>query len=189
MWSIITLGLDYGTRAYSLNSSYSWWTMVNGNWNCVRSAPMHRCAKLTNRSMQVCNNGLVAGALAIANEDPTGVAASILRQAVPNAALNCANSPDNDGTWSETANYWYFGTTGHTQMAAQLLTATGSTQNLLTSNPGMQKSGNYHMHVTGMQGLFAYGDTGPNKYSATANGMMFYGSQYSLSCFLSRRDR
>lgn len=64
-------------------------------------------------------------------------------------------------------------------MAAALLTATGSTQNLLDSNPGMKLSALYHMYVSGMQGLFAYGDTGPNKYTATANGLMFYGSQYS----------
>ena len=52
-------------------------------------------------------------------------------------------------------------------------------------------------YATGMQGLFTYGDTGPNKYTgeskavhimyilnadslstATANGLMFYGQQY-----------
>lgn len=88
MWSIITLGLDYGNRAYTQNTNYSWWTKVNGNWNCV------------------CNNGLTAGALAIANEDPTGVAAAVLALTVPNAAANCAFAPSPDGTWSETANYW-----------------------------------------------------------------------------------
>lgn len=96
---------------------------------------------------KVCNNGLVAGALAIANEDPTGIAARVLEYAVANAAENCAMSPSNDGTWSETANYWYFGTTGHVQMASALLSATGSTQNLLDSNPGMKLSGLYHMWV------------------------------------------
>jgi hypothetical protein len=85
-------------------------------------------------------------------------------------------------------------------MAAALLSATGSTQNLLTSNPGMKLSGLYHMcaslltllqnevdktdsslarpDVTGNQGLFNYGDAGPNKFVATANGLMFYGQQY-----------
>lgn len=64
-------------------------------------------------------------------------------------------------------------------MAASLLTATGSTQNLLYGNPGMKYSGKYHMYVTGLEGLFNYGDCGPNKYTATANGLMFYGNQYS----------
>lgn len=66
-------------------------------------------------------------------------------------------------------------------MAAALLTATGSTHDLMDSNPGMKLSALYHMYVTGMQGLFTYGDTGPNKYTATANGLMFYGKYYSAS--------
>ncbi|KAM0750669.1 hypothetical protein T439DRAFT_289176 [Meredithblackwellia eburnea MCA 4105] len=172
MWSIINLGLRYGILAHQGNAAYSWWTKVNGNWNCV------------------CNGGLTIGALAIANEDPTGVAAQLLSLAVPNANANCAMAPSPDGTWSETPNYWYFGTTGHAQMAAALLSATGSTQNLLDGNPGMKLSGLYHMYVTGQQGMFNYGDTGPNKYVATANGMMFYGAQYNIPMYtLFQRDR
>ncbi|KAK4703243.1 hypothetical protein P7C70_g2976, partial [Phenoliferia sp. Uapishka_3] len=174
--SIVTLGLQYGLNAYAdptgLGADYTWWTKVNGNWNCV------------------CNNGLTLGALAISGEDTTGVAAKVLAYTVPNAAENCAFSPSPDGTWSETANYWYFGTSAHSSMAAALLTSTGSTQNLLDSNPGMKLSALYHMYVTGMQGLFAYGDTGPNKYSTTANGIMFYGSQYNIPMYtLFQRDR
>lgn len=41
------------------------------------------------------------------NEDPTGVAAKLLAFTVPNAAANCAQAPSPDGTWSETANYWF----------------------------------------------------------------------------------
>ncbi|KAM0751042.1 hypothetical protein T439DRAFT_288209, partial [Meredithblackwellia eburnea MCA 4105] len=175
MWSIIELGLKYGLEVYqgaSAASSYSWWDKVDGNWNCV------------------CNDGMIVGALAIANEDPTGIAKQILPLALANANTYCAYAPSPDGTWSETANYWYFGTTAHVQMAAALLSATGSTQNLLDVNPGMKLSSLYHMYVTGMQGLFAYGDTGPNKYTATANGLMFYGSQYDIPMYtLFQRDR
>ncbi|ORY74549.1 chondroitin AC/alginate lyase [Leucosporidium creatinivorum] len=176
MWSIIELGLQKGLNAYAdpdgEGANYHWWTTVNGNWNCV------------------CNNGLIVGALAIANEDPTGIAARVLEYAVANAADNCAMSPSNDGTWSETANYWYFGTTGHVQMTSALLSATGSTHNLLDSNPGMKLSGLYHMYVTGHQGLFNYGDCGPNKFVATANALLFYGSQYDMPEYtLFQRDR
>ncbi|CEQ40577.1 SPOSA6832_02215, partial [Sporobolomyces salmonicolor] len=153
MWSIINLGLKYGHNAYydasGAGADYSWWTAVDGNWNCV------------------CNKGLTMGALAIANEDPTGIAAAILNQTVPNAQAHCS----------------YFGTYSHVEMAASLLSATGSTQNMLDANPGMKLSAIYHMYVTGMQGLFNYGDCGPNKYTATANGLMFYGAQYSRSPF------
>lgn len=40
MWSIINLGLNYGLNAYAApngaGADYTWWTKVNGNWNCVR---------------------------------------------------------------------------------------------------------------------------------------------------------
>lgn len=41
MWSILELGLQYGVTAYAdpygAGENYSWWTLVNGNWNCVCS--------------------------------------------------------------------------------------------------------------------------------------------------------
>jgi hypothetical protein len=87
-WSITNLGLRYGLLAHTSTTAYSWWTGVNGNWNCV------------------CNGGLVMGALAIMDEDTTGIAAQLLSLAVPNAVKNCANGPSTDGTWSETVSYF-----------------------------------------------------------------------------------
>ncbi|GAA5866724.1 hypothetical protein JCM8547_002738 [Rhodosporidiobolus lusitaniae] len=177
VWSIIELGLRYGNNAYNdpdgAGADYHWWTTVEGNWNCV------------------CNKGMAMGALAIINEDPTNsIARSVLDAAVESAATYCSFAPSPEGTWSETANYWYFGTYSHVEMAASLLSATGSTQNLLDANPGMRLSAMYHMYVTGNQGLFAYGDTGPNKYTATANGLMFYGNQFDMPVYtLFQRDR
>lgn len=98
MWSIINLGLYWGDQAYNNPQSYvGWWRQPGnnvGNWNCV------------------CNSGLSLGALAIVDVDPTGLAAKMLALTVPNAVSGCAHGPEaGDGTWSETANYWYFGTT------------------------------------------------------------------------------
>lgn len=173
MWSIITLGLEWGVKAYNdpdSHSAFGWWQTVNGNWNCV------------------CNGGLTLGALAILDDDPTGVAKTMLGLTVPNAAANCAAGPSSDGTWSETPNYWYFGTTGHAEMSSALLTATGSDYSLLAGDFNL--TGLYHMHVTGMTSLFNYGDHGPNKFSTTANSMMFYGSHYNSPQYtLFQRDR
>ena len=174
MWSILNLGLHYGDQAYTNASSvsYGWWTTTNGNWNCV------------------CNNGLTMGALAIYNEDPTGLAKKILGYTVANAPNNCGMASSSDGSWSETANYWYFGTYAHASMSAALISATGSDQNLLTSNAGTKLSGKFHMAITGHQGLFDYGDCGPNKYSTNANAMLLYGDQFSLPQYtLFQRDR
>lgn len=151
MWSILNLGLSYGLKVYNdpygAAASYSWWAVpgVAGNWNCV------------------CNGGLTMGALAIANEDPTGTAAAILAKTVPNAASNCAMGVQPDGTWTETANYWYFGATGHAEMATALLSATGSDGELMSSNPAQNLSSLFHMYVKGNTDMFNYGDCGPNK--------------------------
>ncbi|SGY78606.1 BQ5605_C008g04899 [Microbotryum silenes-dioicae] len=175
-WSITNLGLSYGLKVYQdpdgAAEGYSWWRLQPGNWDCV------------------CTNGLIMGALAIANEDTTGIAAKVLAYATANSAEVCAMAVQADGTWTETPNYWYFGTMAHAEAASSLLSATGSTQGLLTSNPSQNLSSLYHMYVTGQQGLFDYGDTGPRKFTATANGLLFYGDQFDIPTYaLFQRDR
>ena len=172
MWTMLDLGISKGIQAYN-GATYGWWTNgVNGNWNCVS------------------NGGMVLASLAILGDDPTGMASGMLDLAVPNAVKNCAMGPSTDGTWSETANYWYFGTTGHAEMTSALMTATGSDYGLLNTNSNFNKTGLYHMYVTGMTSLFNYGDHGPNKYSTTANSMIFYGSAYQAPTYmLFQRDR
>lgn len=81
---IVNLGLKKGLSQISNNN---FWLTATGNWNCV------------------CNNGLTAGALAIYNEDTTGVAKQILSKTIPNALDNCAQAIATDGTWLETADY------------------------------------------------------------------------------------
>lgn len=97
MWSILDLGISWGLQAYTNPAFYyGWWREAgnnNGNWNCV------------------CNSGLTLGALAIVDADPTGNAALLLSYTIPNAVTGCVYGPSSDGTWSETPNYWYFGTT------------------------------------------------------------------------------
>jgi hypothetical protein len=172
MWSIINLGLGIGLTEY--NSGAAWWSAqgINGNWNCV------------------CNGGLTLGALAILGDDPTGTASALLDKTVPNAAGICTNGPSADGTWSETANYWYFGTTGHAEMSSALLTATGGDYGMITNNANFNLTGLYHMYVTGMTSVFNYGDHGPNKYSTTANAMFLYSTVYNAPAYaLFQRDR
>jgi hypothetical protein len=116
--------------------------------------------------------------LAILGDDTTGTASQLLTYTVNNAKGNCALATVNDGTWTETANYWYFGTTGHAEMSSSLLTATGSDYGLLDVNPNFYLSGAFHMYVFGTTSLFNYGDHGPNKYSTTANAMFLYADHY-----------
>jgi len=152
---------------------YGWWkNNIEGNWNCV------------------CNNGLTMGALAVLGDDTSGTAAQLLGLTVDNAKANCVLAVSSDGTWSETANYWYFGTTGMAEMAASLLSATGSEFGLIEANPNVKLTGDYHMYVTGATSMFNYGDTGPNKYSTTANSMFFYSDYFKIPEYaLFQRDR
>ena len=172
---MIEYGLSNGIIAYSSNDPeyYGWWTSnTTGNWNCV------------------CNAGLILGSLAILGDDTTGIAQQLLGITIPNALANCARSSSSDGTWSETNDYWYFGSTGHAEMASSLLTATGSLYNLLDVNPGIKLSGLFHMSALGPGSMFNWGDTGPNKYSATANAMFFYGQHFDMPQYqLFQRDQ
>lgn len=175
--NIITYGLSQGLNGYqnSVSGDFSgWWAAPTtlGNWNCV------------------CNDGLTIGALAILGEDTTGTAEQILALSVPNALKACVNAVTSDGTWAETGNYWYFGTTGHAEMSSALMTATGDHLGMLTENPSFNLTGVFHMYGFGPGSLFDWGDHGPNKYTATANSMMLYGDFYERPEYvLFQRDR
>lgn len=62
--------------------------LVNGNWNCV------------------CNAGCLIGALAIVDEDTTNTAQTVITNSITNIQGNCATAVYDDGTWTETPNYW-----------------------------------------------------------------------------------
>lgn len=172
--AMITNGLAPGLTVFTPGgATFGWWaTNVFGNWNCV------------------CNGGLTVGALAILGDDTTGTAQQLLSHTVDNAKANCALAVTDDGTWHETANYWYFGTTGHAEMASALITATGSDHGFLDVNANFYKTGFYHMYAYGPTSLFDYGDHGPNKFSTTANSMFLYSQHYNQPAFaLHQRDR
>jgi hypothetical protein len=164
MQTMINYGLSKGLIAFddSKDTHFTGWWKSNtyGNWNCV------------------CNGGLTLGALAILGDDTSGTAEQILGLTVPNANANCVYAPSSDGTWAETANYWYFGTTGHAEMASALTTAAGSDFGLITTNSNFGLTGVYHMYAFGATSLFDWGDHGPNKFSTTANSMFLYSTEY-----------
>jgi len=164
--ALIEWGLQPGLSVFTPGASFGWWaTNITGNWNCV------------------CNGGLTLASLAILGDDTTGTASQILGYTVNNAKENCANAVSDDGTWAETANYWYFGTTGHAEMAASLISATGSDYGLLDVNTNFFRTGQFHMYVYGATSLFNYGDTGPNKFSTTANSLFLYSKSYNQPSF------
>ncbi|TFK22803.1 heparinase II/III family protein [Coprinopsis marcescibilis] len=158
--SLVQYALGHGRDVYENGATFGWWrTGINGNWNCV------------------CNGGLTIASLAILGEDDSGLAETLLRLTVDNAKENCARAVTEDGSWMESPNYWYFGTTGHAEMTSALLTATGSDYGMLDINPNYWRTGTFHMYVYGPTSLFDFGDHGPNKFSTTANCMFLIGDR------------
>ncbi|PVI03407.1 hypothetical protein DM02DRAFT_640692 [Periconia macrospinosa] len=169
MWSIIKLGLEKGIEAFEQND---WFLSAKGNWNCVTNA------------------GMIIGSLAIYHDDPTENSRNLLPRSVQNARSHCTLAVYDDGTWSETPDYWYFGTQSRAELSSALLTATELAQHHLDASDAWSKTGLFHIYSSGPVGKFDYGDCGPAKITATANSLLFDGRQLQIPTYtLYQRDR
>ncbi len=143
-------GLDEPTRALIRNAIVEkglkpsladpYWAKGENNWN------------------QVCNAGMVLGALAVADEQRELAAGIIVRaiDGLPYAAKGYAP----DGAYPEGPMYWDYGTTFHVLLIAALQKSLGSDFGLL-KQPGFDRTGEYFLHVAGPTGLFFnYADAG-----------------------------
>lgn len=102
MSSMIKFGLEKGIDAYDLDE---WFLSVNGNWNCMLrffSPKFH----FVLRVVGVTNAGMIIGSLAIYHEDPTKASRRLLPMSIQNVRDYCMQAVYNDGTWSETPDYW-----------------------------------------------------------------------------------
>jgi hypothetical protein len=98
----------------------------------------------------------------------------------------CAESPDNYTDPS----YRYFGTQAHAELSSALNTATGSLHHTLNVSSAWSRTGWFHIYNSGPVGKFDYGDCGPAKITATANSLLFDGSQLQIPAYtLFQRDR
>ena len=126
---LIKNGLKPGLRAYER----AWWSKSEFNWN------------------QVCNGGLIAGALAIAESDP-----QYARQIIPAAVRSlprALKSYGPDGGWGEGPGYWSYATHYTAYGLTALQTALGKDFGLLQIE-GLAESGNFPIYTTGPTGLF-----------------------------------
>ncbi|MDI6448435.1 heparinase II/III domain-containing protein [Anaerobaca lacustris] len=128
--ALIEKGLEPGLKVYESNG---WWTRSDHNWN------------------QVCNGGMIVGALAIADIEPS-YAERIVPAAVeslPRALKTYAP----DGAWGEGPGYWSYATHYTAYGLAALDTALGSTFGLLDVE-GLSKAGDFPVYTTGPTGLY-----------------------------------
>ena len=150
--AIVEKGLKQGINAYLGKEKWGWWSKTRNNWN------------------QVCNGGLVMGALAVAEDEPK-LAGEIISHAL-RSARGGLSSYKPDGAWFEGPTYWTYGTTYSLLMLATLESALGEDFGI-AATPGLDKTGFYtvYMHSPNIKRQFNYAD-GPAV--SNMSPIMFY---------------
>lgn len=123
-----------------LNASYeqTWWVSFGNNWN------------------QVCHAGMVAGAIALADQQPE-LAAKVVQRAIENVPI-AAKVYAPDGACIEGPTYWSYGCSFHVLLIDELEAAFGSSFGLAETE-GFMASGVYRALVIGPTGqLYNYAD-------------------------------
>ncbi len=163
---LITNGLEPGRACYR----------GKGKW-CVRSAFNWN---------QVCNGGLIVGALAIAQTDPK-YAEKIIPGAVkflPNALSTYAP----DGAWPEGPGYWNYATRYTVYGLAALDTALG-TDFGLSKIKGLSQAGLFPIYASGPTNLyFNFADVGSNSRRRKIPSLFWLASKFDKP-FLAAAER
>ena len=126
---LIKNGLEEGLIAYRKLS----WARSEHNWN------------------QVCNGGLIAGALAIAESDPK-YAEQIVSSAVKSLPL-AIKTYGPDGAWGEGPGYWHYASRYTAYGLTALQTALGKDFGLLKIK-GLTEAGTFPIYMTGPTGYY-----------------------------------
>lgn len=129
--AIMTHGLTPGLNSYQGKARYGWWVGAVHNWN------------------QVCNGGLLMGALAVADVEPT-TAKKIVDAAIrslPKAMKEYAPT----GGYKEGPSYWGYGTTYNVLAIAALESSLGTDFDLSKSR-GFNVTGHFPVYMTSPSG-------------------------------------
>ncbi|MEE9370456.1 MAG: heparinase II/III family protein [Sedimentisphaerales bacterium] len=125
---LIRHGLEAGLKSYEEH----WWPTSEFNWN------------------QVCNGGMIIGALAIADTDPL-YAEQIIPAAVQSLPL-ALKSYGPDGAWMEGPAYWHYATSYTAYALTALDTALGRDFGL-SKIKGLSETGLFPIYTTSPTGL------------------------------------
>lgn len=154
--------LTEATRTKVANAllNYAFKQAQEGNWNL-------NFYTSTSNWNQVCNGGLVCGALATYEVNPTE-AKDIIEKALDSnkAALMAMYAPD--GNYPEGSSYWCYGTLYEVLMLAALESTLG-TDNGLSDTEGFSKTAEYMLYMTGLNSkFFNYSDCAASSTAALA---------------------
>ena len=135
--AIVDLGLKASLPTYQ---KQNWWATASHNWN------------------QVCNGGMIMGALAVADKHPD-IAAYVIGRAVESVPRAMATYAP-DGAWPEGPGYWHYATRYTVTLMAGLTSALG-TDFGLSEAPGFDKTGLFELCIYGPTGRsFNFADGG-----------------------------
>jgi len=163
---LIRCGMEPGVAAY--RGRGAGWTRTAFNWN------------------QVCNFGLIIGALGIADTDPQ-YARAIVPAAVASVPRALATYAP-DGAWPEGPGYWGYATRYTTYGLAAMETALG-TDFGLSNVPGLDQAGFFPIYTTGPTGLyFNFADTGGRNRRRNLPALFWLARRYEAP-FLAAAER
>ena len=152
--AIVEHGLSRALIAYKGLSTYEmgWWAQIGHNWN------------------QVCNGGIGAGALAIAELEPA-LCAEIVRNVVQNIPFAVKHYGP-DGAWDEGPGYWSYATNFTIIIMSALQSALG-TDFGLSDIEGFSKTALFPIYMTGPTGkTFNYADSEDKAIGGSAIGWL-----------------
>lgn len=154
--------LREGMKKHGLNEYQKrggeWWNKAENNWN------------------QVCNAGLIVGALALAETDPA-YAQELIPKAISNLSVALKNYAP-DGLWYEGPAYWSYATEYLSYGMAALQSAKGSMQGL-DQYPGLVETGLVPMVCASPNyGFLNFADAGENSRSDASPAFMFLAQTY-----------
>lgn len=154
---LIRHGLEAGVTAYAADA---WWATSEFNWN------------------QVCNSGLLIGALAVAESNPE-YARSFVPRATASLPIALA-SYGPDGVWSEGPAYWHYATR-YTAYGIAALQSALNTDFGLSKQPGLPETAWFPLLTTGPTGLLLnFADCGENSLRKPMPTLFWLSRMYDL---------
>lgn len=149
----------HGLAEYRKRYTTEWWSKAENNWN------------------QVCHGGLIAGALAVAEADPT-YAQDFIPLALKNMPIALKNYAP-DGLWYEGPAYWSYATEYLVYGMAALQSALG-TMGDLEKTAGLEKTGLVPMICTSpTYGFLNFADAGENSKSDASEAFFYLAKVYN----------
>jgi len=135
--------IEKGIEPSYKNDGTTWWIKANNNWN------------------QVCNGGMIAASIAIAETDPQLAAKTIARSLDGMVYALAEYGPD--GVYPEGSTYWEYGTSFSVVTSAMLESAFG-TDFGLAAYPGFMKSATFRALCNAPSGwYFNFSDCGDKR--------------------------